>query len=188
MSDSRLGSKRVTCLLVFSALVLLPGLGSSSRLTYHEAFVAQGAREILDSGNWAYPTINGLPWLEKPPLTWWLVAVLGHCSGTVTETIARFPSGLAAIGLVLGVAVLAARHYGPAIGLLAGCIQATTAWTVVRGRLAETDILLVCLVTWVIVAFDRLIAHGAAQDTIRPSGAWGDGWRRGAGRFSRSWV
>ena len=30
----------------------------------------------------------------------------------------------------------------------AGAIQATTAWTVFRGRLAEADILLACLITW----------------------------------------
>ena len=42
---------RLICLAFLAALALLPGLGSSGRLTYHEAFVAQGAREILDSGN-----------------------------------------------------------------------------------------------------------------------------------------
>ena len=159
MPGARLGGMRLACLLVLSALALLPGLGSSGRLTYHEAFVAQGAREILDSGNWGYPTIGGLPWLEKPPLPWWLVASLGHCAGGVNETVARLPSALAAMGLVLGVAILAARHYGPGIGLLAGAVQATTAWTVMRGRLAEADVLLACLVTWTIVAFDRILAN-----------------------------
>ena len=178
MLDSRLGSKRLACLLILLLLVLLPGLGSSSRLTYHEAFVAQGAREILHSGNWAYPTISGLPWLEKPPLPWWLVAALGYCIGEVDETVARLPSCLAAIGLVLGVAVLTAHHYGPSIGLLAGSIQATTAWTVMRGRLAEADILLVCLFTWVIVAFDRVIAHKAVLGTTPVGDVPADDWRR----------
>ena len=96
MPGARLGGIRLICLVVLSALALLPGLGSSGRLTYHEAFVAQGAREILDSGNWGYPTIGGLPWLEKPPLPWWLVAALGRCTGGVNETVARLPSALAA--------------------------------------------------------------------------------------------
>ena len=48
----------------------------------------------------------------------------GAFAGGVNETVARLPSALAAIGLVLGVAVLAARHYGPSIGLLAGAVQA----------------------------------------------------------------
>src|SRR5262245_26018074 len=101
MAGARLGMVRLACLMLLSALVFLPGLGSSGRLSYHEAFVAQGSREILDSGGWLNPTIGGLPWLEKPPLPWWLTATLGRCSGGVDETVARLPSVLAATAMVL---------------------------------------------------------------------------------------
>jgi 4-amino-4-deoxy-L-arabinose transferase-like glycosyltransferase len=178
MTEARRGRVRLTCLAVLWALALWPGLGSSGRLSYHEAFVAQGAREILGSGTWGYPTIGGLPWLEKPPLPWWLVAALGRCAGGVNETVARFPSALAAMGLVWGVAVLAGRHYGPRIGLLAGAVQATTVWTVMRGRLAEADMLLACLVTWALAAFDRLCLVGAATEASA-SGGWAPRSRRG---------
>ena len=112
---------------------------------------------MLSSGNWAQPTIGGLPWLEKPPLPWWLVATVGRAVGGVSEVSARFPSALAAIMLSIGVTVLARRHYGSHLGLLAGAIQATTVWTVVRGRLAEADIFLTCLITWTMVAFDSML-------------------------------
>ncbi len=167
MSGARLGMMRLACLLGLSALVFLPGLGSSGRLSYHEAFVAQGAREMLETGTWWYPTIGGRPWLEKPPLPWWLTAALGRCAGGVDEVVARLPSVLAATAMVLGVAVAAARHYGPGIGLLAGAVQATTAWTVFRGRLAEADMLLACLITWAIVAFDRM----RGEEAIDPGGS-----------------
>jgi 4-amino-4-deoxy-L-arabinose transferase-like glycosyltransferase len=152
-------------------------------LTYHEALVAQGAREILASGEWSHPSIGGLPWLEKPPLPWWLTAALGYCAGGVDETVARFPSAVAAMGLVVGVALLAARHFGRTIGLLAGAIQTTTAWTVMRGRLAEADVLLACLVTWTIVAFDRLLDVPAEQ---RARGAC-PSWRRARWAFFALW-
>lgn len=151
------GLIRLAGLLAMSALVWLPGLGGWGRLSYHEAFVAQGAREMLDSGTWANPTIGGRPWLEKPPLPWWLVAAAGRVAGGVDEAVARSPSAIAAAMLVLGVAAIASRHYGPGIGLLAGAVQATTAWAALRGRLAEADILLAALITWAIVAFDRMI-------------------------------
>lgn len=167
----RSAAVRISALLALSAVVLLPGLGSSGRLSYHEAFVAQGAREMLDSGTWAYPTIGGRPWLEKPPLPWWLVAGLGRIAGGVDEWVARFPSALAAALLVLGVSTVATRHYGPGIGLLAGAIQATTVWTALRGRLADADILLACLLTWAVAALDRMIGddQGAGASTT---------WRR----------
>jgi 4-amino-4-deoxy-L-arabinose transferase-like glycosyltransferase len=144
-------------LIGLAGLALFPGLDGSSRLTYHEAFVAQGAREILNSGRWFYPTIGGLPWLEKPPLPWWLAAAIGRFAGGIGETVSRLPSALAAIGLILGVAILAARHFGPTISLLAGAVQATTAWTVLRGRLAEADVPLACMIVWSIVAFDEML-------------------------------
>ena len=171
MARMRLGRMRSAFLLALSALIFLPGLGSSGRLSYHEAFVAQGAREILESGTWWSPTIGGRPWLEKPPLPWWLTAALGRCAGGVDETVARLPSAMAATAMVLGVTVVAARHYGPGIGLLAGAVQATTAWTVWRGRLAEADMLLACLITWAIVAFDRMRDQDAIE-TVGSKGRW----------------
>ena len=156
LPEVKLSWRYLSCLVVLCGLAFGLGLGSSTRLTYHEAFVAQGAREILSSGHWWHPTIGGLPWLEKPPLPFWLVAGLGWCTGTISPSVARLPSAVAAVILVLGVGLLATRHYGPAIGILSGAIQATTAWTVLRGRLAEADILLACLLVWTLLAFDRL--------------------------------
>src|SRR5438270_105744 len=61
------------------------------------------------------------------------------------------------------VATLAARRFGPTVGGLSGCIQATMAWSAIRGRLAEADILLACLVAWTMVALDSL-----RRDSARP--------------------
>jgi hypothetical protein len=156
MPEASLSWRHLVCLVVLSSLAVGLSLGSSTRLTYHEAFVAQGARELLASGHWWYPTIGGLPWLEKPPLPFWLAASLGWCAGGVTPTVARLPSAVAAMILVLGVGLLTARRYGSGIAILAGAIQATTVWTVIRGRLAEADILLACLIVWTLLAFDRM--------------------------------
>lgn len=145
------------CLVLLACLASLgPGLGSASALTYHEAFVVQGASEILASGQWWHPTIGGLPWLEKPPLPFWLVAGMGWLAGQITPTFARIPSALAATLQAVGIAHLGMRRYGPNIGILAGLLQATTAWWVFRGRLAEADIFLACIMTWNLIAFDAL--------------------------------
>ncbi len=155
-SEAKLGWHHIVYVGILAGLALGSGLGSATRLTYHEAFVAQGAREILTSGHWWYPEIGGLPWLEKPPLPFWLVAGLGWCMGDVSPLAARIPSAIAAAIMVLGVILLVSRRFGAAIGILSGAIQATTAWTVLRGRLAEADILLACLFVWTLLAFDRL--------------------------------
>ncbi|MEJ7636627.1 MAG: glycosyltransferase family 39 protein [Singulisphaera sp.] len=155
MPETRLGGVRLALIVAMAAGTLGLGLGGSGRLTYHEAFVAQGAREMIARGDVLVPTIGGRPWLEKPPMVWWLVALAGRIAGGVSESAARAPSALAATALALGVATLAARRFGATAGGLAGLVQASTSWTVMRGRLAEADMLLACLVTWTVVAFDR---------------------------------
>ncbi len=137
-------------------LAVLPGLGETRHLTYHEALVAQGVREMATTGVWTHPSIGGVPWLEKPPLPWWLAGSLSVISGNVTPVVARLPSAIAGLLLSAGVAMLAARRSGPRVGLLAGGIQATTFWTMLRGGLAEADVILACLVCGSLVALDAL--------------------------------
>ncbi len=152
-----LGLESVVLIVLLATLTLGVGLGRSARLSYHEALVGQGARELLEGGSdWRVPTVGGRPWLEKPPLAHWLVAVVGVLAGRVDETVSRIPSVVAATCLAIGVASLAARRFGPSIGLLAGLVQVSAAWVIVRGRLADADMLLACLVGWCFVALDRL--------------------------------
>lgn len=130
-------------------------LGSSNYLTYHEAFVAQAAREIGTSGDWIIPTINQTPWLEKPPLPFWTVALLSRVLGGINEWTARAPFAIAGVVLVFVVYSMAKVHFGSRIGLLAGCIQSTTIWFITRGRLAEADIMLVAIITSAMFALDQ---------------------------------
>src|SRR5436305_13101800 len=88
-TGTRLGAARLGAVAGLAALTLGVGLGGSGRLTYHEAFVAQSAREMLDSGGVLVPTRGGRPWLEKPPLMIWMVAALGRAAGGVGGAVGR---------------------------------------------------------------------------------------------------
>ncbi len=147
--------KKSLAIAFMAALAIFVGLGAS-RLTYHEAIWAQSAREMLASGLWLIPTLDGRPWLEKPPLGTWLIAASSTVFGRVDESAARLPSALAAIGLCLGVGTIASRRFGPSIGLYAGLVQATTLWTVLRGRLAEADLLLAAMIVGLMAVFDAV--------------------------------
>jgi 4-amino-4-deoxy-L-arabinose transferase-like glycosyltransferase len=162
MAGRGVRAESVAAVVALALLTLGTALGRAGRLTYHEAIVAQGAREMLAHGDLLVPTIGGRAWLEKPPLAHWLVALAGHVAGGVDEGVARVPSAVAGTALAVGVALLASRRFGPGVGQLAGAVQVTSAWTVMRGRLAEADILLACLVCWAMVAFDgvRMRAGG----------------------------
>jgi 4-amino-4-deoxy-L-arabinose transferase-like glycosyltransferase len=156
MSEFRLSIWQTTLIMGLSGVCLFTFLGGSGRLSYHEAIWAQSAREMVASGDVWVPTLDGRPWLEKPPLGIWPIAACGWLLGRLNEAAARMPSALAATVLAIGVGVLAARRFGATVGLISGCAQATSIWLVMRGRLAEVDIVLACLVTWPLVVFDRL--------------------------------
>lgn len=153
--DSGWGWRDLT-IVGLGLLALAPFLGAASRLSYHEAHVAQAARELLAHGDWIIPTLDGRPWLEKPPLAQWLVALAGRLTGRVDAWVARGPSVAAALAIALAVGNLGARRFGREVGILAGLAQATMVWGVSRGRLAEADIALAALVAWAMVAFDRV--------------------------------
>jgi 4-amino-4-deoxy-L-arabinose transferase-like glycosyltransferase len=153
---AQIHGKKYALTAALSLLALLPGLGASAHLSYHEAIVAQGAREMLASGNWLVPTLAGRPWLEKPPLAHWLVAALGALRGTIDETTARLPSAAAALSITLCVTRLAARLFTPTTGLLSGALLSTSAWLVARGRLADADMLLAALVIACLTTFNEL--------------------------------
>src|SRR5262245_4144928 len=59
-------------------LVLLPGVLLYPCLCFHlfepdESRYAQIPREMLQAGEWVVPTLQGQPYLDKPPLLYWLV-------------------------------------------------------------------------------------------------------------------
>jgi len=65
------------------------------------------AWEMLNSGNWLYPTLNGLPFFHKPPLFYWITAASLGMFGT-HEWAAR-------LAPLLGAAIAAFTLYGFAL-------------------------------------------------------------------------
>ncbi len=59
--------------------------------------------EMLRSGNFAVPTINGSVYLAKPPLLYWAIAPVYRLTGGPSEWAARVPGGLCAVMLMLSV-------------------------------------------------------------------------------------
>src|SRR4051812_19652686 len=50
------------------------GLGGYPLLDNNEGLYASIGRDMLNSGQFIVPQLNGVPYLEKPPLLYWLLA------------------------------------------------------------------------------------------------------------------
>lgn len=140
-------------LILLTALTFFAGLGRGAVTDSDEAFYAESAREMVESGDWLTPYYNYEPRFEKPVLYYWLTAATYLVTGP-TELAARLWSALAGLGLVLVTAACARRWYDESVGLLAGAIVATNFGYFALARMALPDLpLAFCITLAVFAAF-----------------------------------
>ncbi len=112
-------------LLVFLA-VYGAALFSPSLLDDADATHAQAARHMADSGDWVTLYVNGVRYLEKPPLPYWLVACAYRVFGAnVFAT--HLPVALAVLGNAALAWAWARRAWGDRAGFYAALMLLTTA-------------------------------------------------------------
>ncbi len=143
-------------LLALTALwtaLYLPGLGSPE-LKGEEGRRILPAIEMLKTGDWILPVMEGQPYVRKPPLINWLIATSVSATGPVSEFSARLPSALSVLALALAGAVLLRRFLaGPGASpsdqaraaLLLGLMLLVHTGLFSKGRLAEIEALYVAL-------------------------------------------
>lgn len=141
--------------LLIVALVVIPSLlalHSRGFFSPDETYYAEVAREMTTAHDPVVPTFDGKPFLEKPPLIYWLLAIAftlggwGFASAVGLNTLLT-----AATALLIYVHV---RRDGPSrAALLAAVAYATMLLPTAAGRTALTDPALTLCTTAAIVAF-----------------------------------
>lgn len=137
--------------VLLAALSFLGGLGRGAIGDNDEAFYAESAREMVESGNWLTPHFNYEPRFQKPALYYWVTAAL-FAVGGAHEFSARLFAALAGMGLVLVTTACGRRWYDESVGLLAGAIAATSFGYFALARMALPDLPLAFFITCAIWA------------------------------------
>src|SRR5687768_9372990 len=70
------------------------GMGSYALENLHEGIYGEVSREMIEQGRYIIPSLNYVPYLEKPPLFYWLMTLSYHFFG-VSEFSARLIPALA---------------------------------------------------------------------------------------------
>lgn len=155
---------------LLSGVLLFFALGNHQLQNSTEPRVAGIAMEMYLSDNWVTPTLNGEPFLEKPPLSLWLDAGAIRLLGP-TPLAVRLASACAGL-LTLFLLYLALRRYGrpPPVALGAVCLLVTTASFWSNARQVGEDGLLTLGVTTALLAF--FYASRNRQPGRLPVGAW----------------
>src|SRR5215831_17404518 len=86
-------------LLGLSCAPYFVNLGVSALWDTNEAFYAETPREMIESANYTDPTFNYRPRLNKPALSYWIVAASYRLFG-ISERSERLPIALGAVILM----------------------------------------------------------------------------------------
>jgi len=104
-------------IVAFSAMFLLPFLGSVNLFDSDEINYAESAREMIVTGDYMTVQIDFEPFPEKPPLFFWLQVLSMKLFG-MGEFAARFPNVLCGILSLVVLYMFGSRLYSHRFGLL----------------------------------------------------------------------
>lgn len=134
------------------ALAWFGPLGERTLLGPDEGRYASIALEMMRSGDWITPRLNGFLYFEKPPLQYWMGAASYHLLG-VNAFAARLWPALAGFLTIVAVSFTARRLWGPAAAAHAAMALAATAWVVLNSHFLSLDMGLALFLTLALCGF-----------------------------------
>jgi 4-amino-4-deoxy-L-arabinose transferase-like glycosyltransferase len=162
--DPVLGGRGHLAVLCFAAIIFFGCIVSPPSLMDDvDSVQAQIARNMLQTGDWVTPHLDGVPYMEKPPLKYWTIAVSYLIFG-IHDWAARVPVALSAVILCWVIARFGAWAFGDAAGLYAGMALASCIGLFLFTRILIADVMLTLTIAAAMYAFSRLI------EDARPSG------------------
>ena len=155
-------------LLALLALWLLATPAFRPLLMPDEGRYVGVAREMLRSGDWLVPRLDGLPFFHKPPLMYWVdaaaMAVLG-----ANQFAARIAPVLGALLMGLSFYLVQRRWHGPRTALVTLGVLATMPMFFIGGQYANHDMLVAGLISAAVCGFAEASRSGSRR-------AWQLGW------------
>ncbi|WP_291328362.1 glycosyltransferase family 39 protein [Desulfovibrio sp. UCD-KL4C] len=111
------------------------------------------ALEMLRSGDWLHPMFNGLPRMQKPPLTYWMAVPVLKIFGTSFSHgtllfITRIPAILSSVLTGTATYLIGKRLYSVKVGLLAALLLLVAPTFKIEGMMLKADIIYTAAVTW----------------------------------------
>jgi 4-amino-4-deoxy-L-arabinose transferase-like glycosyltransferase len=147
----------------FLSLVWLATLASRPLFNPDEGRYAEIPREMQSGGDWVIPHLNGLDYIEKPPLQYWATAAAYQVLG-VSEFSARLYTALTALATIALIGFLAARLWGAGAGWRAAAVLSGMFMFVVLGQLMTLDM---SLTFWMAASLTGFLLAQQAQSGER---------------------
>jgi hypothetical protein len=141
-------------LAVYAGSLFSPPLLDDADSTHAEA-----AREMYSTGDWVTLHVNGVRYLEKAPMLYWLDTISFHIFG-VNEFATRLPDTLAMLALALLAWRWGRRAFGERAGVYASMFVATTAGFYLFSRMQIPEPLLALFISTSLYLFITALEDG----------------------------
>jgi dolichol-phosphate mannosyltransferase len=132
-------------LMVLASVVLFTNL-NYSLFEPDETRYAQIGLEMFETGDWVVPRLGGEPYLDKPPLLYWLTASSYSLFGASQQS-ARLPGAVAALLTILACYVLGRRLIGDGAAWIGALLLLLSSGFILSGRFLMMDGLLTLFTT-----------------------------------------
>jgi 4-amino-4-deoxy-L-arabinose transferase-like glycosyltransferase len=140
------------CPIFLAALIYLFSTTSRGVIDYDEGYYAQAALHMAKSGDWVTPYANGVRFLEKPPLLYWVTAASFRVFG-INEFALRLPTAFAVIALVWIMTLIGRRVSNEQAGFITGLSTALSVGIFLFTRETLHDVWLVLFIAMAVYAF-----------------------------------
>lgn len=133
-------------LFVGLSVLFFSFLGNRPLSTPDEGRYVEIPREMVESGDWVTPHLNGLKYFEKPPFVYWVEAISIKLFG-IHEYFLRLPMALFALFGCFGVYLFCCKFYSRQAGIWGAIVLGTSTLYFVLGRIILLDMVLTTLLS-----------------------------------------
>jgi 4-amino-4-deoxy-L-arabinose transferase-like glycosyltransferase len=130
-----------------------------------DAVQAQISKTMLTSGDWVTARLDGVLYLEKAPLIYWLIAVFYKMFG-ISDWAARLPVAMTSIALALLTAASGMWAFGKRTGMYAGLVVGTCVGLFLFTRIQIPDVMLTFTIALSMWAFLRALDEEEAHPRL----------------------
>lgn len=152
MNDKHSWAADLLILTLFLGLLFFFQLGRRALWSPDEGRYSEIPREMMVTGDYITPRLNGVKYFEKPPLFYWLQCLSIRFFG-LTEWSLRLWSALFALSGCLAVYIAGRMFFDRLTGLTAGIVLASSPLYYSMGRIITLDMAVSVLLTFALLSF-----------------------------------
>ncbi|MEF1311748.1 glycosyltransferase family 39 protein [Vibrio mytili] len=142
-------------LLVLAILIIFSGIGLRDPWPADEPRFVEVAREMVQSGNWFFPTRGGELYPDKPPVFMWTMAAFYWLTGSIKATF-MLPNAIVSVIAIICCYDISAKLWNVKTARNVGFFLLLAPQFIIQAKAAQIDAM---VAAWITIAMYGLVRH-----------------------------